>query len=65
MASGIHCDGPACATWAFHSMAQKSGFITSFDGIYPNLATSVLHFCSWDCLLRYAANKPSIEEVKL
>jgi len=55
MASGIHCDGPACDKWTKSEMATgKSGFLTVFDGVYPSYADFVAHFCSWDCLMKYA-----------
>lgn len=60
MASGIHCDGPACTNWTKVDLASKSGFITVFDGIYPSYAEFVAHFCSWDCLNKYADFKESI-----
>lgn len=54
MASGIHCDGPACANWTKSDRAAESGFYTVFDGVYPMYAEYVAHFCSWDCLSKYA-----------
>lgn len=54
MASGIHCDGPACENWIKSSQADDAGFITVFGGIYAINPTFVAHFCSWDCLLKYA-----------
>ena len=62
MSSGIHCDGPACDTWAFYDMAQNSGFLSVFDGVFATLATRVLHFCCWDCLLRYAGEQSPLDK---
>ena len=46
MSRAWHCDGPSCTTW------------TSGLGIndWPIL-TVTQHFCTWDCVLRYAASK--------
>jgi hypothetical protein len=60
MASGIHCDGPACANWTKSEMATKSGFLTVFDGVYPMYADFVAHFCSWDCVMKYASFKETV-----
>jgi hypothetical protein len=55
MASGIHCDGAACEKWEKASTADDSGFMTVFGGVYAISPSFVLHFCSWDCLINYAA----------
>lgn len=65
MSNGIHCDGPACDTWASPSMATNAGFLTVFDGVYPAYAELVVHFCSWDCALRYAAMQSPLDQVQL
>lgn len=65
MASGIHCDGPACGNWAKADMAGKSGFYTIFDGVYPTYAEYVAHFCSWDCIMKYAAFKDPTQQIDL
>jgi len=46
MARAWHCDGPGCDTW------------TNGLGIddWPIL-TATQHFCTWDCILRFAALK--------
>ena len=63
MSSGIHCDGPACDSWAKPDMANRSGFLTVFDGVYPTYAEFVAHFCSWDCVLRYAGMKHPLDSI--
>lgn len=60
MASGIHCDGPACGNWVKADMASKSGFYTIFDGVYPAYADYVAHFCSWDCIMKYSEFKEQV-----
>lgn len=60
MSSGVHCDGPACESWANAYMGNKSGFITVLEGLIPSLDSNVLHFCSWDCLNKYALFRESI-----
>lgn len=57
MSSGIHCDGPACDTWAFIDPDHTKNFLTMFDGVSSMYATMVLHFCSWECVLGYADSK--------
>ena len=57
MSSGIHCDGPACDTWAFMDFDHTKNFLTVFDGVSASYATMVLHFCSWDCVLAYSDSK--------
>ena len=46
MSSAWCCDGPGCDTW------------TRGIGLdaWPIL-TGTLHFCTWDCILRFAASK--------
>jgi len=43
-----HCDGKECITWSKNP--KEHGFlkITGQGG-------KSLHFCSWDCVLRFAA----------
>lgn len=62
MSNGIHCDGPECNTWAKISSIEDTGFYTIFDGVYPAQAYYVGHFCSWDCIMKYAATKPPLEK---
>lgn len=64
MSNGIHCDGPACDTWVKPDLAMRAGFHTIFDGAYPGYAEFVAHFCSWDCILKYAAFKEPLEKVE-
>lgn len=53
---GHHCDGPGCHTWT--NRPKKHGFLTvKWDG-------ATFHFCSWDCVLRYAATKEPMTVVE-
>ena len=56
------CDWRECDGHVLTASARPSGtgFITAeehVDGATP------LHFCSWDCLLRYAAEREPIEAI--
>lgn len=64
MSSGIHCDGPACDTWAKADMADRSGFLTVFSGVYAMATTFVAHFCSWDCLMKYSAFQQPLDSLE-
>ena len=57
----FYCDGPDCERHA-RTLARRplSGFIlVTEDG------AATLHFCGWDCVLKYAAAKPPEEVVPL
>jgi hypothetical protein len=46
-----HCDGPDCErTWG------QQGHKELLMPVITNAGPS-LHFCSWDCVMRYAATK--------
>ncbi len=49
----FHCDGPDCERHASEAAHREPGgrFITA-TGDGPTL-----HFCGWDCVLRYAGTK--------
>lgn len=65
MANGIHCDNPKCDTWVRMDNIKDAGFYTIFDGVYPSDAYYVGHFCSWDCIMTYAALKEPMEKFEL
>jgi hypothetical protein len=48
----FHCDSPDC------KLHGRSHFLTVDDG-----DGYITHFCSWDCILRYAAKIPPIEVI--
>jgi hypothetical protein len=57
----FHCDGPDCERHVTTALPRpQAGFIFVTDG-----STAALHFCTWDCVLRYAAAKPPVELVAL
>lgn len=57
MSMAAHCDGKDCDSWTYHP--EEHSFITlEWEG-------DVLHFCTWDCVLRYAAQFPPTDEVAL
>jgi hypothetical protein len=56
-----YCDGPDCERHV-RSVAPRPGgflFVTGGD------STATLHFCTWDCVLRFAAVKPPTEVIAL
>ena len=46
MSLAMHCD--QCETWGRHTMTA--------DFLKVNWDGRKFHFCSWDCILRYAAD---------
>jgi hypothetical protein len=50
----FYCDGPDCERHV-RTARLRSVFITVTDG------TGSKHFCTWDCVLRHAAEKPPTE----
>lgn len=63
--SAIHCDNPNCITHIDTELIKDAGFFTVFDGIYPTEAYFVKHFCSWDCIMHFAATMPPLERFDL
>ncbi len=60
----FHCDGPDCGGH-IRTMADfpSSGFIRTYER-WPGFDEEH-HFCTWDCLLRFAAARPPVEIVTL
>lgn len=58
----FHCDGPECEHHV-RTVARRpqAGFIF----VTTNDSAATLHFCTWDCVLKYAATKPPVEYVAL
>ena len=56
MSNAWHCDRDGCDTWSRSGF--KHGFIQVYDGTEP-----VLHFCCWDCILKYAARFAPLEVI--
>lgn len=46
---GMHCDGPGCDTWT-------TGTTGAFIRVEEFGARTEFDFCTWDCLLKFAAN---------
>ena len=68
----IYCDGPDCGdrhqegapchARTIHPPPHlPAGFIETRQG--GDVADHVLHFCSWDCVLKYAAKLPPTEVI--
>lgn len=54
----FRCDGPECARHVQTTSDRPPVFVTVREA-----AGRALHFCTWDCVLRYAAEKPPTEVV--
>jgi hypothetical protein len=55
-----YCDGPECerhVRTAAHRPAAGFVFVTEGG------SGGTLHFCGWDCVLKYAATKPPEEVI--
>lgn len=52
----FHCDGPGCQR---HGSDQYPGWIVIHD------ESGERHFCSWDCVMKYAARFPPSERIEL
>jgi hypothetical protein len=53
----FYCDGPDCERHVRTAASRPHGafvFVTTGD-------SATLHFCGWDCVLKYAATKPPAE----
>lgn len=48
----FHCDGPDCDRHVRTRRDSPPMFLTVHDDTAPDV-----HFCGWDCALRYAAQK--------
>lgn len=52
-----YCDGPDCDRHARTASTRPDSFLTVSEGAGRS------HFCSWDCVLRHAAEKPPSEVI--
>jgi hypothetical protein len=52
----FYCDGPDCERHVRTAGPRASAFLTVTEGVGQSQ-----HFCSWDCVLRFAADKPPTE----
>ncbi|MEA2252518.1 MAG: hypothetical protein QOG70_2760 [Solirubrobacteraceae bacterium] len=48
----FHCDGPECERRGHTTRLRHEMFL-----VVSERGGSALHFCGWDCVLRYAATK--------
>jgi hypothetical protein len=55
----FHCDGPDCERHV-RTVASRpqAGFVFVSTG-----DSATLHFCNWDCVLKFAAAKPPVEMI--
>jgi hypothetical protein len=58
----FYCDGPDCER---HVRTAATRPTASFIFVTLGGSAATLHFCNWDCVLRYAAAKPPVEVVSL
>lgn len=49
----FYCDGPGCDRHARTARSRSESFLTVTEGTGRSE-----HFCGWDCILKYAAEKP-------
>jgi hypothetical protein len=56
----FYCDGPDCTGHVRTASPRSASIITVTEG-----TSRSSHFCTWDCLLKYAAAKPPVELVPL
>jgi len=54
----FYCDAPDCERHARTASPRVAAFLTVTEG-----AGRSLHFCSWDCILKHAAEKPPTEVI--
>jgi hypothetical protein len=56
----FYCDGPDCERHVRTASSRpEAGYIFVTEGG----STRTLHFCNWDCVLKYAAAKPPVDVV--
>jgi hypothetical protein len=58
----FYCDGPDCER---HVKTAASRPAAGFLFVTEGGSARTLHFCNWDCVLKYAATKPPVEIVSL
>jgi hypothetical protein len=54
----FYCDWRECEGHVRTANARTSHMLTVTEGVGRSL-----HFCSWDCILKHAAEKPPIEVI--
>ncbi len=58
----FYCDGPDCER---HVQTASRRPAAGFVFVTQGGSAATLHFCTWDCVLKYAATKPPVEVVLL
>jgi hypothetical protein len=58
----FYCDGPECER---HVRTTRSRPEAGFVFVTEGGSAATLHFCNWDCVLKYAATKPPVEVIAL
>jgi hypothetical protein len=56
----FHCDWKECDGHVRTARLRPSN---SFITVSEHAQRPALHFCSWDCVLRYAAEREPLEEI--
>jgi hypothetical protein len=56
----FYCDGPDCEGHTRTARSRAMDMIVVTEGTGRSL-----HFCSWDCILRHAAEKPPVEMIPM
>lgn len=54
MSKAYHCDADDCDAWTFRR--KHNGFLT-----VHGQGVGALHFCSWDCVLKFSAKFEPME----
>jgi hypothetical protein len=57
-----YCDGPDCERHVRTAAKRPTG---GFIFVTEGGSFGTMHFCTWDCVLKYAATKPPVEIVVL
>lgn len=60
MTKAMHCDGPSCNAW---TRTQVEGWVTTAE--FPLQRGCSLHFCSWDCCIKYGSLREPMTVVQL
>ena len=58
MSEATHCDRPGCDTWSRNPKGH--GFLAIY---WRGDWGGRMDFCSWDCILKYAAAKAPLEVI--
>jgi hypothetical protein len=54
----FYCDSPDCER---HVKTAANRPMGGFVFVTEGGSSATLHFCNWDCVLKYAAAKPPVE----